>query len=54
MARHHRYSKRSRESRRAMADDASDPPDYLDPDDAAAEDWHAGPDEPDLPPGPAG
>lgn len=35
MARHHRYSKRSRESRKAMGDGSDDVPDV------AAEDWPA-------------
>lgn len=52
MARHHRYSKRSRESRKAMTEGSSDPADYPDADDAAAEDWQMGTDEPDPPPGP--
>ncbi|MGB3895830.1 MAG: hypothetical protein WA942_16450 [Mycolicibacter sinensis] len=54
MARHHRYSKRSRESRKAMTEGSSDQPDYPEGDDAAAEDWQTGTDQPDLPPGPPG
>ncbi|WP_162112466.1 hypothetical protein [Mycolicibacter kumamotonensis] len=53
MARHHRYSKRSRESRKAMSNGVTDLPGYPDADDAAAEDWQLTADEPDPPPGPA-
>lgn len=53
MARHHHYSKRSRESRKAMTD-GGDAPDYPDVEDTQAEDWQAGPDESNPPPGSAG
>lgn len=44
MARHHSYSKRSRESRKAMGDEAGDEPD--EPDDGAPEGWVTSADEP--------
>jgi len=53
LARHHHYSKRSRESRKAMSNGLTDLPGYPDTDDAAAEDWQLTADEPDPPPGPA-
>lgn len=46
MARHHSYSKRSRESRKAMGDDADDP------DDDEAERWPVADDAPAVPPDP--
>ncbi|HLR98324.1 MAG TPA: hypothetical protein VK069_01885 [Mycolicibacillus parakoreensis] len=51
MARHHNYSKRSRESRKAMTDSATDPPDYSDFEDTALDDWRAPSGDPDTPPG---
>ena len=50
MARHHAYSKRSRESRKAMNDSASARLDHLDPDDDTADDWHSAPAESDSRP----
>ncbi len=52
MARHHNYSKRSRESRKAKTEGAGDQPDYPDLDDLTGEDWHARDDEPAGPPDP--
>lgn len=55
MARHHHYSKRSRESRKAMTDGADDTSDYPEADESVVEGWQAGTDEqPEVPPGPAG
>ncbi|BBX23022.1 hypothetical protein MTER_24330 [Mycolicibacter terrae] len=54
MARHHRYSKRSRESRKAMTDGFGDVSEDPGADDVAVEDWSTEADEPDSPPGPAG
>jgi hypothetical protein len=53
MARHHRYSKRSRESRKAMTEGADDTPEFPGAEENAAEDWQVGSDEPDAPPGKA-
>lgn len=49
MARHHSYSKRSRESRKAMAGDADAAMNYL-TDDGAADDWQPGADQPNPEP----
>lgn len=51
MAHHRSYSKRSRESRKAMGDGVGDQPD--DSDNNAAEDWRPTADHPPLPPDPA-
>lgn len=50
MARHHNYSKRSRESRKAMGDGLDGQ--HEEPDDQPAEDWQAPVDGTALPPDP--
>lgn len=50
MARHHSYSKRSRESRKAMNVGPGDQRDYPDGADSVDEDWQTSTDEPDGPP----
>jgi hypothetical protein len=53
MARHHRYSKRSRESRKAMTEGIVEPSNYFDIEDGTNPNWPPDADEPDQPPGPA-
>lgn len=52
MSRHQNYSKRSRESRKAMTDGTADDDDYPDCCERAAEDWSLVPDDLRLPPDP--
>lgn len=49
MSRHRTYSKRSRESRKAMCDGSVECAGYLDVDDRGGEDWQADADESDPP-----